>query len=68
MPTKTYCTVSAALFLLIGLVHVVRLLVGFTFQIGSLDIPSWVSAVGAIVMLFLAWSGFKSAGTATNGV
>jgi len=68
MPNKTYCTLSAALFLLIGLVHVIRLLVGFTFQIGSLDLPSWVSAVGAIIMLFLAWSGFKSARTATGGV
>ncbi len=66
MSTKTYCTLSAALFLLIGLTHIVRLLVGFTFQIGSLDLPRWVSAVGAIIMLFLAWSGFKSARTATG--
>lgn len=66
MSNKTYCTLSAALFLLIGLAHVVRLLVGITFQIGSHDLPMWVSAVGAIITFFLAWSGFKSARTATG--
>lgn len=68
MSSKTYCTVSATLFLLIGLAHVVRLLVGFTFQIGSHNLPMWVSAVGAIITLFMAWSGFKSARTTTGGV
>jgi hypothetical protein len=28
----------------------------------------WVSAVGAIITLFMAWSGFKSARTTTGGV
>lgn len=68
MPSKTYCTVSATVFLLIGLAHVLRLLAGFTFQIGSFNLPGWASAVGAIIMLFLAWSGFKAARTATGGV
>lgn len=68
MPNKTYCTLSATLFLLIGLAHAARLIVGFTFQIGSFVLPVWASAVGAIIMFFLAWSGFKSARTVTAGV
>jgi hypothetical protein len=67
MSSKTYCTVTAFIFLLIGLAHVVRLVIGFTFQIGSFDLPRWVSAAGAIVTLFLAWSGFTSARTPAEG-
>ncbi len=68
MSSKTYSTVSAVIFLLIGIVHLVRLAIGFTFQIGSMDLPRWASAGGAIVTLFLAWWGFKAARASTPGV
>jgi hypothetical protein len=61
MSTRTYCTVTAIVFLLIGLAHVVRVAVGFPFRIGSWDLPRAVSAVGAVVTLYLAWSGFALA-------
>ena len=61
MSTKGYCTVSGAIFLLIGIAHVVRVAVGFPFQIGSWELPRAISAVGGVVALYLAWWGFTSA-------
>ena len=61
MSSKTYCSVTAFIFLLIGIVHVVRVAIGFTFQIGNWDLPRVVSALGAVIALGLAWWGFKAA-------
>jgi hypothetical protein len=61
MSSKTYCNVTAFIFLLIGIVHVVRVAIGFTFQVGNWDLPRAASAVGAAITLSLAWWGFKAA-------
>ena len=63
MSDKRYCAVSATIFLLIGVAHVARLAEGFTFQIGSWNLPRGISALGAIIALSLAWWGFTSART-----
>jgi uncharacterized protein (TIGR04206 family) len=67
MSSKTYCTVTALIFTLIGIAHLVRLAVGFTFQIGSVVLPRTVSSVGAVVALALAVWGFKAARTSATG-
>lgn len=67
MSSKTYCTVTALIFTLICIAHLVRLAVGFTFQIGSAVMPRSVSSVGAVVALALAVWGFKAARTSATG-
>jgi hypothetical protein len=68
MSTKTYCNVTASIFVLLGIAHVVRLAVGFTLQVGSTVMPRAVSSVGAVVALALAVWGFKAARASATGV
>jgi hypothetical protein len=50
---------AAVVFLVIALAHLVRLVRGWTIQIGPLSIPHWVSVVGALAGAFTAFWGFS---------
>jgi hypothetical protein len=56
---KTYATVSAAIFLLVALAHLLRVILGWEVRIGDLDIPGWVSWLGLVVAASLAYFGFS---------
>lgn len=47
--------VSAIIFGLVTLFHLIRIITGATLAVGSWDAPIWVSVVGIIVPGFLAW-------------
>jgi hypothetical protein len=40
---KTYMTVTAVLFLVVAVAHLLRIILGWRVEIGGLDIPFWVS-------------------------
>ena len=55
--TKYYLYVSAAIFGIVALVHVIRALAGWTFQIGPMEVSvlaSWVAFV--ITGTLVAWA------------
>jgi hypothetical protein len=56
---KTYDTITGALFLIVAVVHLVRIIVGWSAQIGGLDIPPWVSWLAIVVAGALAYFGFR---------
>ena len=56
---RTYNTVTAALFLVIAVLHLLRIVFGWSAQIGDVAIPQWVSWLALIVSGALAWSGFR---------
>jgi hypothetical protein len=51
---KNYLYVSAAIFGIVALVHMVRALSGWTFQIGPMEVPVVASWVGFVITGALA--------------
>jgi hypothetical protein len=62
MPTKPYLIVSAAIFGVVTLGHVLRLAYGIPVQLGTLSIPLWLSGFGMLVGGALCVWGFILAG------
>ena len=58
MNQKTYVTLTATLFLVVALMHLLRIIFGWSVEIGSLSIPFWVSWLGVLVAGALAYFGF----------
>jgi len=59
---KYYVAVSALIFALVALVHLVRLAKRWPVQIGSLTIPITASWIGFLIAAFLAIWGFAQLG------
>lgn len=52
---KTVLTINIVFFSLIALLHLVRLILQWPAQIASWIIPVWLSAVGVIIAVVLAY-------------
>ena len=55
---KPFTTIAAAIFSLICLVHIARLVYGLDIVIGGWPVPLWVSMPGAVVtggLAFMLW-------------
>ena len=59
MDQKAYNTTTAALFLVIAALHLLRIIFGWSAQIGGLDIPLWASWLALVVAGALAYVGFR---------
>jgi uncharacterized protein involved in cysteine biosynthesis len=55
---KIYMTVTAVLFLVVAVAHLLRIILGWRVEIGGLGIPFWVSWLAAFVAGALAYLGF----------
>jgi len=58
MDQKAYNTITAALFLIIAVLHLLRMIFGWPAQIGGLGIPLWASWIALIITGALAYFGF----------
>jgi hypothetical protein len=63
MTQRTFSLVTAMLFLLIALLHAVRLFRGWQITIEGAVVPLWVSWIGLAITGYLAWQGFRLART-----
>ena len=63
MTQRTFSLVTAMLFLLIALLHAVRLLRGWQITIEGAVVPLWVSWIGLAITAYFAWQGFRLART-----
>lgn len=61
MTKNNFMSVVSVLFLIIGIMHVLRLLNGWEAQIGGLMIPMWASWVAVVVAFCLSFQGFRLA-------
>jgi protein-S-isoprenylcysteine O-methyltransferase Ste14 len=52
---KLGTVIAATVFVLIALAHVLRIAFGVQVTVGTTEVPTWVSAVGVVVALALAW-------------
>ncbi len=59
MEQRTYNTLTAMLFLIIALLHLLRIILGWPAQIGGVDIPLWASWLALVVTGALAYFGFR---------
>jgi hypothetical protein len=54
---KNYLYVSAAIFGIVALVHIIRAMSGWAFQIGPMEVPVSASWVGFVITgAFAAWA------------
>ena len=57
MSTKNYLLVSAVVFAVVALIHLIRALAGWTFQIGPIDLPLAASSIAfAVTAALSAWA------------
>lgn len=49
MSEKNYFLISATIFALVALLHIVRLLTHWSVQIGTVTVPFWVSWLGLLI-------------------
>jgi uncharacterized membrane protein len=61
MTQRTFSLVTAVLFFLIALLHAVRLLRGWQVTIEGAVVPIWISWIGLVIAVYLAYQGFRLA-------
>ena len=59
MDQRTYNIVTATLFLIIAVLHLLRVILGWPARIGGLDIPLWASWLAILVTGGLGYCGFR---------
>lgn len=59
MGTRLYLSIAGIMFLLLALFHALRLIFLWDAVIAGWEIPMWISWVGSIAALCLAFFGFK---------
>jgi hypothetical protein len=58
MSRRAYLLVSAVIFSLVALLHLARIVFGWSAVIGNCSVPMWLSWVGLIVAGALVYFGF----------
>ena len=61
MTKNNVVSVASFIFLVVGVLHVLRLLIGLEIQIGSLINPMWTSWVALVLVAYLTFQGFRLA-------
>jgi hypothetical protein len=61
MTERTFATVAAVIFALVALLHLLRLVMGWSVIIDSWTAPMWVSWVGLVVAGGLSYYGTRLA-------
>lgn len=61
MSDKSYFLISAVIFSVVGLSHLVRAVMGVAVSVDGTEFPIWASWCGVVVLAFLAVSGFRRA-------
>ena len=61
MTEKTFATIAGVIFALVALLHLLRLVMGWSIVIDSWTVPMWVSWVGLAVAGGLSYYGARLA-------
>ncbi len=59
MDKKIYFSTTAAIFLIIAVLHILRILLGWEAVIGGWTVPFWLSWAAIILAGYLSLVGFK---------
>ncbi|MFA7191707.1 MAG: hypothetical protein WC089_00190 [Candidatus Paceibacterota bacterium] len=58
MKKKNYLYITSIIFLIVGLVHFLKILTVFEIQIAGQEYPLWLSWIEMIIALYLSFLGF----------
>ena len=61
MTEKTFATVAAVIFALVAVLHLLRLVMGWSIVVDSWTLPMWVSCVGLVIAGGLSYYGARLA-------
>ena len=56
---NTYMTVTGTLFLVVAIVHLLRIILGWPVEVGGLSIPFWTSWLAVLAAGALSYFGFR---------
>lgn len=59
MNQKTFYNITLIVFLLIALLHALRLVYGWSAVIGGWEVPMWLSGLAIVLAGYLAYNAFK---------
>jgi hypothetical protein len=60
MSRNTFARLGGTLFLIVAIVHALRLILKWQVIIGGWSVPMWISVVGVIIPAYLAYEGLKN--------
>ncbi len=60
-PEKLFHQAAGAIFGLVALFHVSRLVFGWQLVLGTWTVPYWLNGIGVVVAVFLAYASFRLA-------
>lgn len=58
MSRKMYYEVTALIFLIIAVLHAMRLLYGWEASVGGVTVPLWASVAAIVIAGYLSYRGF----------
>lgn len=61
MSQRTFSLVAGLIFLVVALMHLLRLALGWHVVLGGWTLPMWVSWVGFLIAGYLAYTGLRLA-------
>jgi hypothetical protein len=59
MTVQTYAATTSVIFLLVAVLHLLRLVLQWDAMIGSWHFPIWASVVAVVVAGFLSFAGYR---------
>ncbi len=59
MKKKSYFYTASIIFLIVGTVHLLKILINFEIQIAGISYPVWLSWIEMIIAFYLASVGFR---------
>ncbi len=59
MSVRTYAATSSIIFLLVAILHLLRLVLRWDVIIGGWSVPTWASLVAIVVAALLSFAGFR---------
>ena len=63
MSQRTFSLVAGLIFLLVAVVHVLRLAFKWEVILNNWPVPMWISAVALVIAAYLSYEGFRLART-----
>ena len=63
MGPKSFSNTAGVIFLIIALLHALRIFYGWEAVIGGLRVPTWVSWIALVISACLSYAGFSLGGT-----
>ncbi|MCP3462633.1 hypothetical protein [Bradyrhizobium sp. CCGUVB23] len=61
MTIRAFCTLAAAIFALIALLQLIRIVMGWSVTLNGVDVPFWASWIAVTVAGALSFVGFRAA-------